>query len=50
MKRLLAFALMATAALAGSGALACERHLNSNQSNVSQQANGGDPNDQGKQK
>ena len=55
MNRLLAFTLIAAAALGVNGALACEKHLNSQQNNVSlpdnasQQANG-DPKSQVKQK
>ena len=55
LKRLLAFSLISVAALGGSGALACERHLNSQQNttsvqdNTSQPANG-DPKSQVTQK
>jgi len=55
LKRLLAFSLISLAALGGSGALACEKHLNSQQSNTSLQDNtsqsaNGDPKAQVKQK
>jgi len=55
LKRLFAFALISAAAFVGSGALACEKHLNSQQNttsvqdNTSQPANG-DPKSQVKQK
>lgn len=55
LKRLFAFALISAAAFVGSGALACEKHLNSQQSNTSLQDNtsqsaNGDPKAQVKQK
>jgi len=55
LKRLFAFALISAAAFVGSGALACEKHLNSQQNTTSVQDNttqptNGDPKSQVKQK